>query len=108
MQLTDIGKCVERFKQSRFLVVGAGNAGQEIPYLGAIARYVDFDALQPLYDAVSPEAATEWAERWTRGHSLGCRQVRRAEPADFGSAAAALVPSTWRRSSWQRSMAPIV
>ena len=64
LQLTDIGQCVERFRQARFLVVGAGNAGQEQKFLGATAQYVDFDELQTLYDAVSPEAAAEWADRW--------------------------------------------
>ena len=54
LQLTDIGQCVERFRQASFLVVGAGNAGQEQKFLGATARYVDFDELQALYDAVHP------------------------------------------------------
>ena len=33
LQLTDIGQCVERFRQASFLVVGAGNAGQEQKFL---------------------------------------------------------------------------
>lgn len=71
VSLTDIATCVERFKSSRFLVVGAGNAGQEVSYLGATAHYAEFDELQPLYDAASPEAAAEWADRWTsRGTPL--------------------------------------
>ena len=51
---------------SQFLVVGAGNVGQEQTYLGATARYVDFDELQTFYDLVSPEAAAEWGDRWTQ------------------------------------------
>ena len=35
LQLTDIGQCVERFRKASFLVVGAGNAGQEADFLGA-------------------------------------------------------------------------
>ncbi len=66
LQLTGIGQCVERFRQANFLVVGAGNAGQEQNFLGATARYVDFDELQALYDAVPPDAAAEWADRWSQ------------------------------------------
>ena len=46
------------------VIVGAGPAGQEVQYLGATARYVDFDELQAAYDAVDRDAAREWAERW--------------------------------------------
>jgi len=63
---TSIGKCVEQFKNSRFLVVGAGNAGQEVSYLGATAHYSDFDELQALYDLASPDAGAEWGDRWTK------------------------------------------
>jgi hypothetical protein len=66
IQLTDIGQCVDRLHKSRFLVVGAGNAGKEAQFLGATARYVDFDELQALYDVVDPEASTQWADRWSQ------------------------------------------
>ena len=66
VQLTDIGKCVDQLRKSRFLIVGAGNAGQEAKFLGSTARYIDFDELQALYDAVKPEAAAEWADRWSK------------------------------------------
>lgn len=64
VRLTSIGKCVEQFQNSRFLIVGAGNAGQEASFLGATAHYAEFDELQALYDQASPDATSEWAERW--------------------------------------------
>ncbi|MHB8954343.1 MAG: hypothetical protein ACYC4U_15340 [Pirellulaceae bacterium] len=64
LQLTDIGQCLEQFRQASFLIVGAGNAGQEQKFVGATARYVDFEQLQAFYDTVSPDAAAEWADRW--------------------------------------------
>lgn len=66
VRLTNIGKCVEQFQKSRFLIVGAGNAGQEASFLGATAHYAEFDELQALYDQASPDAASEWAERWKK------------------------------------------
>jgi hypothetical protein len=64
VRLTEIGECVEQFRRAKFLVVGAGQAGQELKYLGATARYIDFDELQALYDAVDSDAAAQWADRW--------------------------------------------
>ena len=63
--LTDIGTCVERFRKSRFLIVGRGKPGTERDYLGSKGRYVDFSELKALYDKVDPVQAAEWAERWT-------------------------------------------
>jgi len=63
--LTEIGECVKRFKQSRFLIVGAGHSGQERDFLGAKGIYVGFDELQALYDKVDRDEAAEWGRRWS-------------------------------------------
>jgi len=64
--LTGIGECVKRFKQARFLIVGAGNpAGQEQDFLGAKGIFVGFDELKALYDKVDRDEAAEWARRWS-------------------------------------------
>jgi hypothetical protein len=62
--LTDIGDCVARFRKSSFLIVGRGRARQEEDFLGATARYVDFDELSQLYEQVDMDEAREWAGRW--------------------------------------------
>jgi len=62
----EVGECVKRFKESRFLIVGRGKPGQEQDFLGARGIYVGFDELQAIYDKVDREEAAEWAERWTR------------------------------------------
>ncbi len=64
--LTDIGECVKRFRQARFLIVGRGMAGQEQDFLGAKGRYIDFDELSALYEKVDPDEAAEWASRWSQ------------------------------------------
>jgi hypothetical protein len=64
--LTDVGECVRRFRQSRFLVVGRGQADEEADFLGAKARYIDFDELQALYDQVDLDRAAEWSSRWSQ------------------------------------------
>jgi len=64
--LTDIGTCVERFRKSRFLIVGRGRAGTEQDFLGAKALYVGFDELKALYEKADPDKAAEWADRWSK------------------------------------------
>jgi hypothetical protein len=64
--LTDVGECLDRFKKSRFLIVGAGRAGQELDFLGAKGIYIGFEELQALYDQADPDQAAEWADRWTK------------------------------------------
>jgi hypothetical protein len=66
VQPTDIAEAVERFRKSRFLIVGRGKPGQEQDFLGAKGIYIGFDELNALYDQVDPDQAAEWAERWTR------------------------------------------
>jgi len=66
VSLTDVAECVERFRNSRFLIVGRGRGGQEQDFLGAKARYVDFDELAALYDKVDRDEAAEWAARWKK------------------------------------------
>jgi hypothetical protein len=64
VETTEIGDCVKRFRQSRFLIVGRGTPGQEQEFLGCKARYVDFSELQSFYDHVDLDMAAEWAQRW--------------------------------------------
>jgi len=64
--LTDIGECVKRFGESRFLIVGRGRGGQEHDFLGAKGRYVDFGELQAFYEKVDRDEAAEWAHRWRK------------------------------------------
>jgi len=61
---TEIAECVKRLQESRFLIVGAGRPGQEREFLGAQARYIDFDELGALYDKVDRDEAAEWAKRF--------------------------------------------
>ena len=64
--LTDVGKCIEQFNRSRFLIVGCGQNGQEQDFLGVKGRYIDFGELQSVYDKVDHEDAAEWADRWSK------------------------------------------
>jgi len=66
LKLRDIGECVKRFGQSRFLIVGRGRGGQEDNFLGAKGRYVDFDELGGFYEKVDSDEAAEWAGRWRK------------------------------------------
>ncbi len=60
-----IGECVKRLKESRFLVVGAGEAGTEREFLGAKAVYVGFEEFRALYDQVDRDQAAEQGHRWS-------------------------------------------
>ncbi len=62
--LTDIGQCLRRLKESRFLIVGGGRVGQEREFLGAKAIYLGFDEFRIVYDKVDRDEAGEWARRW--------------------------------------------
>ena len=64
--LTDISTCVERFRRSRFLIVGRGQAGQEHNYLGAKGRFIEFDELHTLYEKVDRDETAAWADRWLK------------------------------------------
>jgi hypothetical protein len=66
VELTDVGEAVERFRQSRFLIVGRGKPGEERDFLGAKGIYIGFDELNALYDKVDQDQAAEWADRWIR------------------------------------------
>ena len=63
--LTEISECVKRFRESQFLIVGRGTAGQEQDFLGAKARYVGFDELNGFYEKVDQDEAAEWGKRWS-------------------------------------------
>jgi len=63
--LTPISECVKRLKESRFLVVGAGPAGQQRDFLGAKGIYVGFPEFRAFYDQVDPEQARSWAHQWS-------------------------------------------
>ena len=64
LQLTDIGQCVERFRQASFLVVGAGNAGQEQKVPRRQRRITSISTNYRRCRRCSPEAVAEWADRW--------------------------------------------
>jgi hypothetical protein len=64
VMLTDIGDCVERFRKSSFLIIGRDRSCQERNFLGATARYVDFDELGRLYEKVDMDEARQWSGRW--------------------------------------------
>ena len=64
--LTGIGECLKRFRDSRFLIVGRGRAGQEQDFLGAKGIYVGFEQFKAIYDRVDRDKAAEWARRWSK------------------------------------------
>jgi L-fucose isomerase-like protein len=66
LRLANIGHAVERYKNSRFLIVGYGKPGQEQNFLGAKGIYIGFDEFNDLYGQVDRHQAAEWAERWTK------------------------------------------
>jgi len=66
LSLTDIHKCLESFRRSRFLIIGHGQAGQEHDFLGVKGRYIDFDELHSQYEKIDREEAAEWANRWSK------------------------------------------
>lgn len=66
VSLTDVGECVRRFRESRFLVVGRGRHGQEQDYLGAKGIFVGFDELNAFYEGADRDEAAEWAKRWSQ------------------------------------------
>ncbi len=66
VSLTGIAECVQRFRKSRFLIVGRGTAGRQQDFLGAKGVYVGFGELKALYDKVDRDKAAEWAARWTQ------------------------------------------
>ena len=66
LALTDVGKCLERFKKSRFLIVGAGPPGRVQDFLGAEGIHVGFDEFKAVYEKVDQDEATEWARRWSQ------------------------------------------
>lgn len=64
--LAEIGRCVKRLQQARFLIVGAGKPGQERDFLGAKGIYIGFDEFQALYDKADRDEGTEWGRRWSQ------------------------------------------
>lgn len=66
VELTNIGQAVERFKKSRFLIIGRGKAGQEQNLLGAKGLYTSFEELNARYEKVDHQEAAECADRWIK------------------------------------------
>ena len=66
VSLTEIPECVRRFKESRFLIVGSGQPGQEGDFLGAKGIYVDFDELNAFYEKADRDRAEEWSRVWSK------------------------------------------
>lgn len=63
--LNGIGECVKRFRQYRFLIVGAGTPGQERDFLGAKGIDVGFEEFRAIYEKVDRDQAAEWGRRWS-------------------------------------------
>lgn len=63
--LTPIGECVKRLKESRFLIVGAGQAGREADFLGSKGVYLGFEEFQAAYNAADKDQAAEWGRKWS-------------------------------------------
>jgi len=84
VSLTGIKECIERFKGSRFLIVGRGKPGQQGEFLGAKGIYVGFDELKALYDEADPDEAADWARRWSEDAEM----VVEAKPEWIRKAAA--------------------
>jgi hypothetical protein len=76
VSLASIGSCLKRLKESRFLIVGAGPAGQVHDYLGTKGIHVGFDQFKALYDKVDRDEAVEWGRRW----SAQAEKVLEAKP----------------------------
>ena len=66
VSLTEIGECVKRLKESKFLIVTGGKSGEERDFLGSKGIYVDFEDLNAFYEKVDRDQAAEWADRWSR------------------------------------------
>ncbi len=66
VELTDIAQAVKRFKESRFLIVGRGKAGQEQDFLGTKGIYIGFDEFNACYGQADRHHAADWANRWTK------------------------------------------
>ncbi len=66
VSLTEIGECVRRLKESKFVSVGAGPAGQEAEYLGAKGIHVGFDEFKACYDKVDRDQAAHWGREWAQ------------------------------------------
>ncbi|MGQ9574539.1 MAG: twin-arginine translocation signal domain-containing protein [Thermoguttaceae bacterium] len=64
--VADIGECLKRLKQSRFLIVGAGRVGQQQDFLGAKGIYIGFEEFRTFYEKADPDEAAEWGRRWSR------------------------------------------
>jgi hypothetical protein len=71
LKLTEIGECVKRFRDARFLIVGRGQPGQEQDFLGAKSLSMDFEELLSCYQQVDRDEAAQWSRRWLdRGATL--------------------------------------
>ena len=108
LQLTGIGQCVERFRQASFLVVGAGNAGQEQSFL---ARRRGTWISTNCRHCTTPYHPT----RRPSGRIGGASTQRRWLPEPLSNPASRLrkhcimrVACTWRRWRWLRSITPTV
>ncbi len=66
VRLTDTSECLDRFKKSRFLIVGRGKSGQEEDFLGAKGIYVGFEEFKDLCEKADQDEANAWADRWTK------------------------------------------
>jgi L-fucose isomerase-like protein len=83
--LTDISECLERLRESTFLIVGAGQPGTEQTFLNGIkAIHVGFDEFKTHYETVDQDQAAAWGSRWIKE----AEQVVEATPAWINKAGA--------------------
>jgi len=66
VSLNGIGECVKRLKESKFVIVGAGQPGAVQEFLGAKGIHVGFAEFKDLYDKVDRDEAAEWGRRWSK------------------------------------------
>ena len=64
--LNSIGECLKRMKESRFVIVGAGPAGQVQDFLGAKGIHVGFEEFRALYNKVDRDQAADIGQRWMK------------------------------------------
>jgi L-fucose isomerase-like protein len=65
VRFAPISECLERLKESTFLIVGAGKPGAEQVFLnGTKAIHVGFEEFKTHYEAADKDQAAEWGRRW--------------------------------------------
>ena len=64
VKLTEIAKCLDQLRSSKFLVLNTAKSGVEHDYLGVKGVSVSFDEFKTFYDKVDPAQAAQAAQAW--------------------------------------------